>query len=160
MAARTEKTVTLKPGEGRSYWTQGGLYTVKAGVDDTGGALTVMEMTLPVGGGPPPHTHESNETVYVVEGRLRYHVGDEVVEAGPGSFLHIPAGEWERPEPLETTKIIVVYQPGGFEEFFAEMGEPAATNELPPTPASPPDFERMAEVGARYGLQVRPMPED
>ncbi|MFG2328336.1 quercetin 2,3-dioxygenase [Streptomyces sp. NPDC048604] len=150
-----EKLVAHKPGEGRSYWVLGGLYTVKVGAADTGGAMTVMEMTLRAGMGPPPHTHDCNETIYILEGRMRFRLGDEVVEAGPGSFVHIPAGVWEQPEPLETTKILSVYQPGGFEEFFAEAGEPAASNTLPPMPDGPPNVARIAEIGARYGMQVR-----
>ncbi|MEU8524784.1 MULTISPECIES: quercetin 2,3-dioxygenase [Streptomyces] len=150
-----EQMVTHKPGEGRSYWVLGGLYTVKVGAADTGGAMTVIEFTVREGMGPPPHTHDCSETVYVLEGRMRFHLDGEVVEAGPGSFVHIPAGVWEQPEPVGTAKFLSVYQPGGFEEFFAEVGEPATSNTLPPVPEGPPDIARIAEVGARYGMQVR-----
>ena len=42
------------------------------------------------------------------------------------------------------------------EKFFAEAGEPAARREVPPAPTSPPDVERLAAIGARYGLQLIP----
>jgi quercetin dioxygenase-like cupin family protein len=155
-----EKTVLLKRGEGRSFWMLNGLYTVKASADETGGALTVMEMTIPAGWGPPPHTHPGTESVHVLEGRIRYYINGETIDGGPGSFFHIPEGTWERFEPLETSRLLVVYTPGGYiEEFFAEAGEPATANELPTPSAGPPDFERFAQIGARHGIQMRPKPE-
>jgi quercetin dioxygenase-like cupin family protein len=155
-----DKTVLLQQGEGRSFWVLNGLYTVKASADETGGALTVMEMTIPAGWGPPPHTHPGTESVHVLEGRIRYYINGETIESGPGTFFHIPEGTWERFEPLETSRLLVIYTPGGYiEEFFAEAGEPATTNELPTPSTEPPDFESLAQIAARHGIQMRPKPE-
>jgi quercetin dioxygenase-like cupin family protein len=109
----------------------GGLYEVKAASAETGGALTAMEMTMPAGMGPPPHTHPGTESVYILEGTLRYHIGDETVEAGPGSFFDISEGVLENFEPTSDVRVLVIYTPGGIDEFFAEAGEPAARREVP-----------------------------
>jgi quercetin dioxygenase-like cupin family protein len=154
-----EQTVVRRRGEGEAFWLLGGLYEVKASSDETGGAATIMEITLPASMGPPPHTHSGGEAVYVLEGKLRYHIGEETVEGGPGSFFHIAAGTWENFEPLEESRLLIVYMPGGVERFFAEAGEPAAARELPPAPEGPPDFEQLAAIGARYGMQMRPPAE-
>ncbi|WP_084958814.1 cupin domain-containing protein [Thermoactinospora rubra] len=151
-----DNVVVRKPGEaGDAYWVLGGLYEVLASGDETGGAMTVMQMTIPEGMGPPPHTHDGGETVYVLEGTVRYHIGDETVEAGPGSFFHIPKGTWENFEPAGTIRVLVVYTPGGLDKFFAEVGERAPARELPPPLETPPDLETMREVGTRYGLEMR-----
>src|SRR6476620_9620181 len=46
------------------------------------------------------HHHGTHETsLYVVRGRLRLEFGpggEEIVEAGPGDFLHVPAGAVHR----------------------------------------------------------------
>jgi quercetin dioxygenase-like cupin family protein len=157
--AVADKTVVRKQGEGKALWMLGGLYEVKAASDETGGALTIMEMTLPEGMGPPPHTHPGAEAVYVLEGKLRYHIGGETVEGGPGSFFYIPGGTLERFEPTEQVRVLVIYAPGGIDEFFAEAGEEAGQRELPPESEGPPDFDRLAAIGERYGIHMEPMPE-
>ena len=37
--------------------------------------------------------------MYVVEGTVRYTIGDETISAGPGAVFHIPAGTLEHFEP-------------------------------------------------------------
>src|SRR5437870_4123368 len=88
--------VARNRGDGDAVWMLGGRYEVKASAEDTDGAMTVMEMWMPASMGPPPHTHPGSESVYVLEGRLRYHIGDQTIDGGPGSFFHIPAGTVER----------------------------------------------------------------
>ncbi|MFC9910325.1 cupin domain-containing protein [Streptomyces sp. NPDC059862] len=145
-------------GDGKAFWMLNGLYEVKASSDETNGAMTVMEMTIPEGMGPPPHTHPGTESVYVIEGTLRYHIGDETVEGGPGSFIHIPEGILERFEPTSTVRLLITYTPGGIDGFFAEAGEPAQRRELPPQSDVPPDIDRLIEIAKRHGIQMQPMP--
>ncbi|MGI5198297.1 cupin domain-containing protein [Streptomyces sp. CA-288835] len=146
-------------GDGKAFWMLNGLYEVKASSDETNGAMTVMEMTIPEGMGPPPHTHPGTESVYVIEGTLRYHIAGETVEGGPGSFFHIPEGTLERFEPTSTVRMLTTYTPGGIDKFFAEAGEPAQRRELPPQSDTPPDVDRLIEIGKRHGVQMQPMPE-
>jgi quercetin dioxygenase-like cupin family protein len=135
----------------------GGLYELKVGSDETDGAVTVMEMTLPPGMGPPPHTHPCSETVYVLDGTLTYHIAGEKFEGRPGSVFRIPAGTVENFEPTGETnlRVLVTYAPGGIENFFAEAGEEAQKRELPPQSDTPPDLERMAAIGAKHGMDIQ-----
>lgn len=151
------KTTVRHRGEGQALWMLGGLYEVKASGEDTGGEMTVMEMTLPVGSGPPPHTHPGGEAVYVLEGTVKYHIGDEVVEGGPGSFFYIPGGTLENFEPTSTVRVLVIYTPGGVDRFFGEVAEPARKREVP-AQSGPPDIERLVSTAARYGMQIQAPP--
>jgi quercetin dioxygenase-like cupin family protein len=153
-----DETVVRQPGEGKAIWMLGGLYEVKAAGDETGGRLTVMEMTIPAGMGPPSHTHTGGEAVYVLEGTVVYHIGDEAIEGGPGSFFYVPEGTWENFEPTSTMRVLVIYAPGGIDGFFAEAGEEASSREIPPPPDSQPDPEELAAIGARYGVGIEPPP--
>ena len=150
--------VVRKPGEGDAYWMLGGLYEVLASSSDTGGAATVMQMTVPAGMGPPPHAHPGAEILHVAEGTIRSHIGSDVTEAGPGTTISIPAGTIEWFEPVTDCRLIVTYLPGGIDRFFAEAGEPATRREVPPAPTSPPDVERLVALGAKYGMQIQPPP--
>jgi len=150
------KTVVRRAGEGDAYWVLGGLYEVRAAGDETSGEYTIMEMTIPAGMGPPPHTHPGAEAVRVLEGTLRAYIGDETYDGGPGDFFYIPAGTLEHFEPTsDTVRILVVYTPGGIDRFFAEIGEPAQTRQVPPPPETAPDLERLVAVAERYGMQIQ-----
>jgi quercetin dioxygenase-like cupin family protein len=152
-----EEVIVRKPDEGTAYWMLGGLYEVKASGSETGGAATIMEMTLPAGSGPPPHTHPGSESVYVLEGQLRYNINGEDFEGGPGSFFHIPKGVVENFEPAgdSPARILVVYTPGGIDQFFAEVGEIATTRAIPPPLEEAPDLETVAAAGAKYGMDIQ-----
>jgi quercetin dioxygenase-like cupin family protein len=150
-------TVVRNRGEGQPLWMLNSLYEVKASGDETGGQMTVMEMTIPEGMGPPPHTHSGGEAVYVIEGRLRYRIADETYEAGPGAFFYIPQGVWENFEPVGgTVRVLAIYTPGGMDKFFNEAGEPAQKHELPPASDTPPDVARLISIGAKHGMEMRP----
>jgi quercetin dioxygenase-like cupin family protein len=148
------KTVVRNPGEGEAFWMLGGLYEVKASSDETDGQATIMEMRIPEGSGPPPHTHPGGEAVYIIEGTVRYHIEDDVIEGGPGSFFYIPEGTMENFEPTSEIHILVIYTPGGMEKFFAEAGEKAERYEIPPPPDGPPDIERFVAIGQKYGMNI------
>lgn len=47
-----------------------------------------------------PHSHPFEQVVYIVKGRIRFRIGDDVVEAGPGSVLRIPPDVEHCGEPI------------------------------------------------------------
>jgi quercetin dioxygenase-like cupin family protein len=151
-------TVARKAGESTALWVLGGLYEIKVSGAETGGAATVMQMTMSAGFGPPPHSHAGGEIVYVLEGQLSYHIGDETVEGGPGSIFHLAPGtlEWFEPIGPDPLSVLVTYIPGGIDAFFTEIGEPALSHTLPPPASEPPDFPRIVETAARYGMTIKP----
>lgn len=55
-------------------------------------ALTILFVEIDeVGGGPPLHTHPYDEVFILREGRARYTLGDEVIDASAGDVLMAPA---------------------------------------------------------------------
>ena len=56
---------------------------------------TIMETTVPPGGGPLPHLHEGeDETMFVVAGRITILLDTETMTAGPGDLVRVPRGTW------------------------------------------------------------------
>ena len=153
----TGTTVIRRPDEGEAFWMLGSLYEVRASSDETGGELSAMEMTIPPGMGPPPHIHEGGETVYVIEGNVRYHIAGETHEGGPGTVFYVPAGIEENfePEGAETVRLLVIYTPGGMDKFFKEAGEPAQRREVPPPSDAAPDLERLSAIAEKHGLKLK-----
>jgi quercetin dioxygenase-like cupin family protein len=56
----------------------------------TGDGATLAWTTLQPGHAPRPHSHEYEQIVYIVSGRARFLVKDEVAELGPGDVLLVP----------------------------------------------------------------------
>ena len=53
-----------------------------------------LDMTQFVGvippGKAPEHSHTYDEVVYILEGDGVYHIGDDEIEMGPGTCIHLP----------------------------------------------------------------------
>ena len=148
-----DKLIVRHHGEGEALWMLGGLYEVKAASDETNGQLTVMELTIPEGAGPPPHIHSTGEAVYVIEGKLRYRIGDDTIEAKAGDFFYFPAGTIETFEPIGTVRVLLCYTPGGLDKFFEEYAD-KATSRTVPKQAGAPDVERLTKLADKHGLQL------
>lgn len=67
--------------------------TVKVGVEDTAGTLSVLEVALSAGGGVPDHRHaRDDETIYVLEGALDVRMGAERLALAVGGCAFAPRG--------------------------------------------------------------------
>jgi mannose-6-phosphate isomerase-like protein (cupin superfamily) len=44
------------------------------------------------GTGPPPHSHDWDESFYVIKGNVEVSYGDKSLTATPGTLVHVPAG--------------------------------------------------------------------
>lgn len=67
----------------------------------TGSGVTVLAYgTDTVGAGPGLHVHPYDETFLVVQGRARFFVGNESIDAGAGEAVFGPAGMPHRFENL------------------------------------------------------------
>lgn len=60
-----------------------------------------------------PHSHPCEQIVYIVEGTALFHIGDEVVTAGPGDIIRIPPDIMHYAEPAgsETVLNLDVFSP-------------------------------------------------
>jgi quercetin dioxygenase-like cupin family protein len=77
--------------------------TVRSGVERVGFRgehfMSVMNWLTP-GMDLSPHSHTFEQVVIILQGRVRFHVGDEVFETGPGGAIRIPAGVMHYAEPI------------------------------------------------------------
>ena len=62
----------------------------------------------------PKHEHENEQLTYILEGTLRFWLGEdesEVVDVHAGEVLHIPSGLPHRAEALERTLDVDIFCP-------------------------------------------------
>ncbi len=142
--------------EGTKVWAMGVLVTVKVKAADTGGAYSVFEDFIPPGAGPVPHTHtKEDETIFVLEGELRAWLGGKQYDVKAGDFVHMPCGVQHYFKNIsdKPTRLLLSYTPGGFEQWFLDIGTPVSgTNEKPPE-IKPEDIKRAVVTAEKYGVK-------
>lgn len=145
----------------RSAWYAGGfLVTFLATSEETGGAFSLVEAAgQKASGSPPMHTQtREKESFYVIEGEVTFYVGDEVIEARPGTWVTMPRGV---PHSFKVTsddvRILILCVPGGFEGFFRDLSVPAPSLSLPPLDEldeEAHDLEKLKAVCPEYGVEI------
>ena len=146
----------LGPADGDAWWFLGNLVTVKAAGAQTRGRLTVVEFLNPPGFAPPVHRHlAEDEMFYLLAGTARFQCDGEELTAGPGDFVMLPVG---LPHsfvvgPDEPLHVLQITTPSGFEEFVAEVSEPARQRRLPGHPVHV-DPAALGHAAARHQVEI------
>jgi mannose-6-phosphate isomerase-like protein (cupin superfamily) len=138
-----------------SYWWQDSLMQIKARADDTGGALGALEGAFyHEGYGPPLHVHtREDEVIYVLEGQIRFSVGDDEFVAGPGTWVWQPRGvPHSFKVESESARALIIFTPGGGERMFEEGGVPAGESAEPPQQQEY-DLEAAVALSKRFGVE-------
>ncbi len=111
---------------------------VRKGVERVGfrgdNAMCVMNWLTP-GMTVYPHSHTFEQLVIIVQGRVRFRLGDEVVEGGPATMIRIPPHVMHYAEPVgdEVVLNLDVFAP--LREDYRHLVEYQAA-EFEPQPAS------------------------
>ena len=80
----------------------------------TGDKLMIAHVYLAKGCVVPKHEHVNEQLTYILEGTLRFWLGDdesEVVDVAAGEVLHIPSHVMHRAEALEATLDVDIFCP-------------------------------------------------
>lgn len=141
-----------------TYMFAGGTVSILLSGGETGGQFAVWESVQKPGSEPPLHVHHTmDETFFVLEGHLRFMVGEQILEAPAGSVVFAPRGtphtfRIKSPQARGMT----LCTPSGFEEWFRTFGRPAKNFELPERvqPPSQEDFRKMIELGRKLDTEV------
>jgi quercetin dioxygenase-like cupin family protein len=95
--ARTPGAKRAGPGEyyfelAKIDKVQGGPdYSTAVGPCVEGDRMIVALMRMPAGTGAEPHSHPNEQWIYILEGTFRAKIGDNDIEARPGTVLYIPS---------------------------------------------------------------------
>ena len=66
-------------------------YSTANGACVEGDRMIVALMRMPAGTGAEPHSHPNEQWIYILEGTFRARIGDQEIEAKPGSVVYVPA---------------------------------------------------------------------
>lgn len=129
---------------------------------DSGGRFSVVHHPIaPRSLVAPLHLHHrEDEYSYVLTGRMGAILGDEVVTAGPGTWVFKPRGQWHTFWNAGDTpcEIIEIISPAGFEDFFRELtnvwGQPERISALAARYGHELDFDSVPALCQRFGLTM------
>ena len=161
MTQQTRQTQAVEPvavpsAEGEARWWFAALAVIKATAADTGGQMTIVEVTEPPGAEAPLHVHHrEDEGFWILEGDVTLQVGDTTIEASAGDYAFAPR---DIPHSYKVgdsgCRMLFICTPGGFEDLVIEMSEPARTRTLPPPSDEQPDMERVAAIAEAHGAEL------
>ena len=155
MTEETGQMQTLEPlavssDEGEARWWFGALAEIKATAADTGGQMTIVEVTEHPGAEAPLHVHHrDDEGFWILEGEVTFEVGDKAIEASAGDYVFAP-----RHIPHRFTvgdrgcRMLFILVPGGIEDVIRATSEPAPSRTLPPAPHEEPTVEEIEGLKA------------
>jgi quercetin dioxygenase-like cupin family protein len=130
---------------------------------DTANAFALIHCYFRKGFMPPAHYHKlEDESFYMLDGVIDFHVGDKKFKVSAGEFIVLPKNVPHHFNLIsDTAKALLMITPAGFEVFFQEFGRPAQTLDLPPVPTTNPRKEmfqamhdRMIELGNVFVPEV------
>ena len=137
--------VIRRAGEGEQQWFfGGGVFTWKLSAAD--GDIHLVQVDMVQGKWTPVHTHPVSESMWVLEGQIRYRILDDDHELGPGDFVMVPAGV---PHAFlvesATAKVLGIQPTCECEPFYRGACEPLEGS------ACLVDFDRIARSAQENG---------
>jgi quercetin dioxygenase-like cupin family protein len=141
---------------GQARWWFASLAVIKATAADTGGQLTIIEVTEPPGAAAPLHIHHrEDEAFWILDGDVTIVVGDTAIEAHAGDYAVGPRGVPHRyTVGPNGCRMLFICTPGGFEDLVLGMSRPAESRTLPPPSEEEPDWAHVAAVATAHGCEL------
>ena len=138
----------------------GALFHFLANGQQTGNLFSLIYIEVYKGHEPPAHVHKhEDESYYILEGLIRFWVGNEIIDAKAGDFVHLPKGIPHKFElQSNTVKELLWLTPSGFEKWFWDNSVPAENMKALPGMTAPPSPEIIAHFVqslSEYGVDMQ-----
>jgi quercetin dioxygenase-like cupin family protein len=145
--------LTVGQGEGEAIWLNGALVAIKSPGEWSDEAFSLAELAMPKGRATALHTDPSDETIYLLEGELLFHIDGSDHRALAGETVAIRRGV---PHAFlavsEVARFLVLNTPGTHDRFFRAAGVPATDRNFDSAP--PPDRDRTLAAAKEVGMTL------
>lgn len=147
--------------QGETLAIAGGNYRIIISGDQTNGSYAVIEMTVPPGGGPPPHAHpDTQEMFHVLEGELTFKTEQGHHIVSKDGFVNIPFGgaiHCFKNNSENYARLLCTVVPAGLENLFRELGEPVEPGHMLPIPEMTEQRKAfLKEIDLKYNQKTYP----
>lgn len=148
--------------EGKLLAIAGGNYRIIISGQQTNGNYAVIEMLVPPGGGPPPHSHpNTQEMFHILEGEVEFktEAGKQIV--GKDGFVNIPFGgaiHCFKNTSEKYARLLCTVVPAGLEDLFEEIGSPVSPGQTVPVPELTEERKEFLKgIDEKYGQKTYPI---
>jgi len=154
-----DKHFSVKAANGASYFVIGDIITFKITGEETNGAYFAVEVVSQPGGGPSfLHTHEPQETFYVLDGVFEVYGQDEngrkyAIRATEGDTVQVPGNV---PHGFKNVgdgvgRMLLIYEPADpMRRFFQEIGIPMPDRTTAPDMSELPPPDEILPILRKY----------
>lgn len=151
------ETKVVPPGSVEEISFPGHSTLLLSDASDSPSEVAILELEIPAKTfGAPPHIHHNeDEHFYVLEGKVDFLQGDEVISVEKGGLVVLPRGSlhgfWNDSE--QPAKLLLVVSPGKFASFFDSV-----VAEIREQNPDRPDLVGaiIAKEAANYGVEIHP----
>ena len=120
--------------------------------------IAVIEHWMPFGEAPPLHVHHREDEIFhILEGEMRFRVGDEDLVAVAGETLIAPKGVPHafRVESVAGARCLTITRGADFETMLKAASRPAAAPGLPEAAAPTPDvIDMLVRICAQNQIDI------
>ncbi|MBB3348360.1 cupin domain-containing protein [Sphingomonas sp. BK069] len=114
-------------------WFTTARLTIHLSRRDSAGGISLIEHAMAKDFAVPLHVHDAeDENFFVLQGRIRMSIGDELRELGAGEAASVPAGLPHSFRVVSEEARFLTITNGSFEEMVRSVGRPAGGAGLPP----------------------------
>jgi mannose-6-phosphate isomerase-like protein (cupin superfamily) len=145
----------VQPGEGDSVGLPRFGAVFKLSSRNNGGEVAIVEHPFAVGVLTAAHRHtREDEHSIVLAGEIGFRSDDSEVVLGPGGYITKPRGQMHAMWNAGSVpgRIVEVITPGGFENYFRELGELLVEHADDPAGRMLHELPEFAELADKYGL--------
>jgi len=140
-------------GEGETLWFAGAQQTIKHPGDWSDGKFSLVEVSVPRGRATPLHRDPSDETFYILDGTVLFHIDGTEHLANTGDTISLKQGV---PHAFivssDLARFLVLNTPGTHDRYFRDGGEPATHRDFNRAPA--PDHNRIEASNQKHGIDI------
>jgi quercetin dioxygenase-like cupin family protein len=126
---------------------------------DGSGQASVLEHWATNGDSPPLHLHRNEDEIFcILDGELRFRIGDKEQQARAGDVLLAPKGipHTYRVESAAGAHWLTITCERDFENFVRAFSRPAEGERLPEPsgPPTPEKAEALSKACLEYGIEI------
>lgn len=120
--------------------------------------IAVIEHWMPFGEAPPLHVHHREDEIFhILEGEMRFRVGDKALVAGAGETLLAPKGipHAFRVESVTGARCITITRGADFETMLKTASRPATNPGLPEAATPTPEMiDMLVRICAENQIEI------
>jgi quercetin dioxygenase-like cupin family protein len=150
------RALATRPGSGRAWWFLGTLAVLR-NPEGAPRTPTVIELTIPSGGSPPRHVHDTlDDSFLMLEGEVFVRCGESTLTARPGSYVVLPAGVEHtfRVTSAVPAKMLLIHASDDFLNFIEAIGTPARDLTLPRSDSDNFDRNQLIAAAAMHDVRI------